>query len=316
MNFEVTGHKPVLLKELVNAVKPKENETYFDATFGNGGYSSKLLESTKCKVIAIDQDPSVQSKAKEFEKRYGERFKFFQEKFSGIQNVMERVEKKEINSFVFDIGISSMQLDNPDRGFSFQKEGPLDMRMDSNGKTAADLIANVQESKLADIIYYYGDERNSRKIAKAIVECRKNSNINTTTDLARVVKTCFPSRYYKRHPATKTFQAIRIYLNNEIEELCAGLNNATQYLTKGGKICIVSFHSIEDRLIKNFFRFGIDNKESNINYFDNYSNKVIKPSSEEIEMNPRSRSARLRHATRNGKSFAQIKLTELGFEFV
>ncbi len=316
MNFEETGHKPVLLKELVNAVKPKENETYFDATFGNGGYSSKLLESTKCKVIAIDQDPSVQSKAKEFEKRYGERFKFFQEKFSGIQNVMERVEKKEINSFVFDIGISSMQLDNPDRGFSFQKEGPLDMRMDSNGKTAADLIANVQESKLADIIYYYGDERNSRKIAKAIVECRKNSNINTTTDLARVVKTCFPSRYYKRHPATKTFQAIRIYLNNEIEELCAGLNNATQYLTKGGKICIVSFHSIEDRLIKNFFRFGIDNKESNINYFDNYSNKVIKPSSEEIEMNPRSRSARLRHATRNGKSFAQIKLTELGFEFV
>ena len=314
MNFEETGHKPVLLKELMNAIKPKENEIYFDATFGDGGYTSKLLETSNCNVIAIDQDPSVQPRAKEFEKRYGERFKFFKEKFSGIQNVMEKIQKKEINSFIFDIGVSSMQLDNPDRGFSFQKEGPLDMRMNSSGKTAAELIVNVNEDDLANIIYHYGDEKNSRKIAKRIVEYRKHSKITTTTELATIVKNCFPSKYYKKHPATKTFQAIRIYLNNEIEELCDGLNNAAKYLSKGGKICIVSFHSIEDRLIKKFFQFGADNQDLNKNFLDKYRNKVIKPSSREIQINPRSRSAKLRFATRNQNKFTSVKLTELGFE--
>ena len=314
MNFEETGHKPVLLKELMNAIKPKENEIYFDATFGDGGYTSKLLETSNCNVIAIDQDPSVQPRAKEFEKRYGERFKFFKEKFSGIQNVMENIQKKEINSFIFDIGVSSMQLDNPDRGFSFQKEGPLDMRMNSSGETAAELIANINEDDLANIIYNYGDEKNSRKIAKRIVEYRKHSKITTTTELATIVKNCFPSKYYKKHPATKTFQAIRIYLNNEIEELCDGLNNAAKYLSKGGKICIVSFHSIEDRLIKKFFQFGADNQDLNKNFLDKYRNKVIKPSSREIQINPRSRSAKLRFATRNQNKFTSVKLTELGFE--
>ena len=314
MNFEVTGHKPVLLKELVDAIKPKENEIYFDATFGDGGYSSKLLETTNCQVVAIDQDPFVQTKAQEFKQRYGERFNFFEEKFSGIQNVMERIEKKEINGFVFDIGVSSMQLDNPDRGFSFQKEGSLDMRMDSKGKTAAELIENIQENELADLIYNYGDERNSRRIAKKIVEYRKNNKINTTLELATIVKSCFPSKYYKKHPATKTFQAIRIYLNNEIEELCAGLNNASQYLSKGGRLCIVSFHSIEDRLIKNFFQFGKNNLDLKRNLFDKYKNKVIKANNKEIEVNPRSRSAKLRFAVRNEKEFSSIKLTELGFE--
>ena len=314
MNFEETGHKPVLLKELMNAIKPKENEIYFDATFGDGGYTSKLLETSNCNVIAIDQDPSVQPRAKEFEKRYGERFKFFKEKFSGIQNVMEKIQEKEINSFIFDIGVSSMQIDNPDRGFSFQKEGPLDMRMNVSGKTAAELIANVNEDDLANIIYHYGDEHNSRKIAKKIIEYRKHSKITTTAELATIVKNCFPSKYYKIHPATKTIQAIRVYLNNEIEELCDGLNKAAKYLSKGGKICIVSFHSIEDRLIKKFFQFGADNQDLNKNFLDKYRNKVIKPSSREIQINPRSRSAKLRFATRNQNKFTSVKLTELGFE--
>tara|TARA_B100001029_G_scaffold161391_1_gene150086 strand:- start:631 stop:1581 length:951 start_codon:yes stop_codon:yes gene_type:complete len=316
MNFEVTGHRPVLLKEIVDAIKPKENEIYFDATFGDGGYSSKLLETTNCQVIAIDQDPCVKSKAKEFKQRYGERFNFFEEKFSGIKNVMERFQKKEIDGFLFDIGVSSMQLDNPDRGFSFQKEGLLDMRMDSNGKTAAQLVKDIQESELADIIYYYGDERNSRKIAKKIVDYRKNNKINTTLELATIIKSCFPSRYYKKHPATKTFQAIRIYLNNEIEELCSGLNSACQYLSKGGRLCIVSFHSIEDRLIKNFFQFGKDDPGLEKSMFNKYKNKVIKPSNNEIERNPRSRSAKLRFGIRNERKFSSIKLTELGFEIV
>ncbi len=316
MIFEETGHKPVLLRELVNAIKPKENKIYFDATFGNGGYSSKLLEASNCQVIAMDQDPSVQYKAEEFKRLYGKRFKFFKEKFSGIQNVMEKIQKKEINGFIFDIGVSSMQLDNPNRGFSFQKEGPLDMRMDSSGKTAAEFIAYVQENELADVIYHYGDERNSRKIAKKIVEYRKNSKINTTLELASIIKSCFPSKYYKKHPATKTFQAIRIYLNNEIEELCDGLNNAAKYLSKGGKLCTISFHSLEDRLIKNFFQYGRDNKELNSNLFDRYKNKVIRASAEEIEINPRSRSAKLRLATRNENKFTSTKLTDLGFELV
>ena len=175
---------------------------------------AKLLQSTKIH--------SFKPKHRNLKKKYGERFNFFEEKFSGIQNVMEGIKEKEINGFIFDIGISSMQLDNPNRGFSFQSEGSLDMRMDSKGKTAAELIENIKEDELADIIYHYGDERNSRKIASKIVEFRKNSKINNTLELATIVKGCFPSKYYKKHPATKTFQAIRIYLNNEIEELCAG----------------------------------------------------------------------------------------------
>ena len=186
MNFEATGHKPVLLKEIVDAIKPKEYEIYFDATFGNGGYSSELLETTNCQVIAIDQDPSVQVKAKEFKERYGERFEFFKEKFSNIKKIMERVQKKEINGFVFDIGVSSMQLDSPNRGFSFQNEGPLDMRMDSRGQTAAELINDIKENDLADIIYNYGDESNSRRIAKKIVEYRKKSKINNTLELSTI----------------------------------------------------------------------------------------------------------------------------------
>ena len=314
MIFEETGHKPVLLKELIDVLKPKDKEIYFDATFGNGGYSSKLLETTECEVIAIDQDPLVKTKAREFEKRYGERFKFFEEKFSGIQNVMEKIQKKEINGFIFDIGVSSMQLDNPNRGFSFQNEGSLDMRMDLKGQTAADLIEHINESELADIIYNYGDERNSRKIAKKIVEYRKSSKIGTTLKLANIIKSCFPSKYYKKHPATKTFQAIRIYINNEIEELCAGLNNASCYLKKGGRICTVSFHSLEDKLIKNFFQFG--KKDSNLEkrFFDNYKNKVFTPNDEEVRENPRSRSAKLRFAIRNEIQFSPIKINELGFE--
>ena len=316
MNFEDTGHKPVLLKELIDALKPKENEIYFDATFGNGGYSSKLLDTVDCKIIAIDQDPLVQSKAEEFKQKYGERFDFFEEKFSGIQNVMERIKEKKVNGFIFDIGVSSMQLDNPNRGFSFQNEGPLDMRMNSKGQTAADLINNIKENELADIIYHYGDEHKSRKIANKIVEYRKNVKINNTSELARIIKSCFPSKYYKKHPATKTFQAIRIYLNNEVEELCAGLNNASQYLIKGGKICVVSFHSIEDRLIKNFFQFRKNDSDSVRNLFKKYKNKVFTPNDEEIENNPRSRSAKLRFAIRNENTFSSINLSELGFESV
>ena len=170
MNEETLKHTPVLLDEVINAINPQSGKLYFDATFGWGGYSEKLLDTCACKVIAIDQDPSVKDKASELKKKYGDRFNFIESKFSEITTVLKKMDINKVDGFMFDIGVSSMQLDTSDRGFSFNKEGPLDMRMSSSGKTAAELISSIQEETLADIIYNYGDERKSRKIAKFIMK--------------------------------------------------------------------------------------------------------------------------------------------------
>ena len=312
MNFEDTGHRPVLLEEVVGVLKPNSNETYFDATFGNGGYSERLLEMCDCNIIAIDQDPNVQEKANQLKKKYNHRFNFYKSKFSEISKVMKKAEQKKVNGFTFDIGVSSMQLDNSNRGFSFMRDGPLDMRMNSRGPTAADLINTLKEDELADIIYHYGDEHKARKIARRITEYRKNHKISTTNELVEIIKKCFPGKYYKKHPATKTFQSIRIYLNNEIEELCAGLNNSVKYLVEGGKLCVVSFHSLEDRIIKNFFKFSDNNLTSNTNSFLKCKNKVIKPTENEVKNNSRSRSAKLRFGIRSKNLASEISLSQLG----
>ena len=180
MNEERIGHKSVLLDEVIKLINPKSNEIYFDTTFGDGGYAKKILDACDCKVIAIDRDPNVKERAKEYEKKYGERFIFFNARFSQINEVMEKAKEEKINGFVFDIGVSSMQLDFPERGFSFMKEGPLDMRMGQEGTTAYDVVNFKSHEELADIIYYYGDERNSRRIAREIETYRKSKKIETT----------------------------------------------------------------------------------------------------------------------------------------
>ena len=324
MNGDTLEHTPVLLNEVIRTINPQSGKLYFDATFGWGGYTKKLLDSCACEVIAIDQDPKVKSRAKEFKREYGTRFNFIESKFSEICSVLKKLNTKKVDGFMFDIGVSSMQLDNPQRGFSFNKEGPLDMRMGTSELTAEEFINSVSEDELADIIYNYGDERKSRRIAKLIVEHRKINPIKTTLQLADIVLKANPKKNnHKKHPATKTFQAIRIYLNDEFNELFAGLTNAEQALSEDGKICVVTFHSLEDKIVKNYFY-----KSSGMAY-SSYKNlpvetndseaslipgkKAIKPSKEEIQNNIRARSAKLRYATRTSSLPNKFTLDDIGF---
>ena len=297
-------HKPVLINEVIESIEPADDKIYFDATFGNGGYSKKILSSSNCKVIAIDRDPSVSSKAKEFEEKYKDRFKFIESRFSQIKKVMEELEREKVNCFLFDIGVSSMQLDNANRGFSFMKDGPLDMRMSNTGKTAGELINTIDQDELADILFHYGDERNSRRIARSIINYRNKKEIKSTLELAEIIKKNNTNFKSKINPATKTFQALRMFINNELEELHSGLNQALNLLSTAGKICVVTFHSLEDRMVKNFSKaLGSSVKVE----------KVIKPSDDEVRLNPRSRSAKLRLIQKISNQNKYIPIEECGF---
>ena len=297
-------HKPVLINEVIESIEPADDKIYFDATFGNGGYSKKILSSSNCKVIAIDRDPSVSSKAKEFEEKYKDRFKFIESRFSQIKKVMEELEREKVNCFLFDIGVSSMQLDNANRGFSFMKDGPLDMRMSNTGKTAGELINTIDQNELADILFHYGDERNSRRIARSIINYRNKKEIKSTLELADIIKKNNANFKSKINPATKTFQALRMFINNELEELHSGLNQALNLLSIAGKICVVTFHSLEDRMVKNFSKaLGSSVKVE----------KVIKPSDDEVRLNPRSRSAKLRLIQKISNQNKYIPIEECGF---
>ena len=297
-------HKPVLINEVIESIEPADDKIYFDATFGNGGYSKKILSSSNCKVIAIDRDPSVSSKAKEFEEKYKDRFKFIESRFSQIKKVMEELEREKVNCFLFDIGVSSMQLDNANRGFSFMKDGPLDMRMSNTGKTAGELINTIDQNELADILFHYGDERNSRRIARSIINYRNKKEIKSTLELADIIKKNNKNFKSKINPATKTFQALRMFINNELEELHSGLNQALNLLSIAGKICVVTFHSLEDRMVKNFsIALGASVKVE----------KVIKPSDDEVRLNPRSRSAKLRLIQKISNQNKYIPIEECGF---
>ena len=297
-------HKPVLINEVIESIEPADDKIYFDATFGNGGYSKKILSSSNCKVIAIDRDPSVFSKAKEFEEKYKDRFKFIESRFSQIKKVMEELEREKVNCFLFDIGVSSMQLDNANRGFSFMKDGPLDMRMSNTGKTAGELINTIDQNELADILFHYGDERNSRRIARSIINYRNKKEIKSTLELADIIKKNNKNFKSKINPATKTFQALRMFINNELEELHSGLNQALNLLSIAGKICVVTFHSLEDRMVKNFSKaLGSSVKVE----------KVIKPSDDEVRLNPRSRSAKLRLIQKISNQNKYIPIEECGF---
>lgn len=315
--IQEAGHVPVLLNEVMIALEPKPNRTYIDATFGDGGYSRRILETANCKVIAIDQDPTVLGQANDLKSEFKDRFEFFNNKFSEMDEIIEKLEIENLDGVVFDLGVSSMQIDNKNRGFSFQKEGKLDMRMSQKGLSAEDAINDLSETDLADIIFQYGDETKSRKIAKKILDIRAKERIETTAQLTQIVLSCFPKKYYKTHPATKTFQAIRIFVNEEIEELIKGINLTSKYLSENGKLCLVTFHSIEDRIVKNFFKitssknYVLNQDQKKILYQSN--RKPIMPSKEEIEANRRARSAKLRFGYRNTNDYYLINTKELGF---
>lgn len=302
---EAQKHIPVMLKEVLEYLAPKDNEVYVDATFGNGGYSEALLKSAKCKVIAIDRDPNVLTKVTELKNLYGERFEFRQGTFGELKNLIDQ----PINGAVFDIGVSSMQLDQAERGFSFAKDAALDMRMSCAGRTAADIVNQTPEKELADLIYKYGEERKSRQIATKIVEYRKTKLIETTKELAEIIYTVIHRTPNSIDPATRTFQALRIAVNNELDELENGLKGAVASLQSGGRLVVVTFHSLEDRIVKSFFNEQSGKTAGVSRYMpvvpqnnDNISltdcSKAVAPSLEETESNKRARSAKLRCAVR------------------
>ena len=292
-----------MLQEVLTALKPQKGEVYVDATFGNGGYTKAILETADCKVIALDRDPTVKIRVNEFKNMYGDRFEFRAGQFGDFADLVP----EKINGAVFDIGVSSMQLDEAERGFSFSKEGALDMRMSQDGISAKDIVNSYDEEALADLIYQYGEERKSRQIAKRIAEYRQNKKIETTTELAEIIYSVIHKKFGEIDPATRTFQALRIAVNDELDELSRGLSGAANRLQKNGRLVVVDFHSLEDRIVKNFFKENGGKRIRVSKYapelvqdehlFAEVS-KVIMPTAEECGKNPRARSAKLRYAIR------------------
>lgn len=306
MNPNYQKHYPVMLKEVLEALAVADGKIYVDATFGNGGYSEAVLQKADCKVIALDRDPTVLPRAEELKHLYGDRFDFRQGCFGDFDTLVS----ENIDGAVFDIGVSSMQLDQAERGFSFAKEAPLDMRMSQNGPTAADLVNNLSEQELADILYMYGEEKKSRQIARKIIDARKVTPINTTTELADIIYQVVKRTHSQTiDPATRSFQALRIAVNNELDELQNGLAKASQRLNKGGRLVVVDFHSLEDRIVKTFFKNNSDKNvhvsryrpvvPSTSNAVFGFASKAIIPSEQELSENNRSRSAKLRYAIKN-----------------
>ncbi len=296
-------HIPVMLQEVLAALKPQKGEVYVDATFGNGGYTKAILEAADCKVIALDRDPTVKIRANEIKNMYGGRFEFRAGQFGDFADLVP----EKINGAVFDIGVSSMQLDEAERGFSFSKEGALDMRMSQSGLSAKDIVNTYGEQELADLIYQYGEERKSRQIARQIAEYRKHKEIETTTELAEIIYKVIHKKFGEIDPATRTFQALRIAVNDELGELSRGLAGAANRLLKNGRLVVVDFHSLEDRIVKKFFNENGGRRVRVSKYapelvqdehlFAEVS-KVIVPAAEECTQNPRARSAKLRYAIR------------------
>ncbi|GHU11430.1 ribosomal RNA small subunit methyltransferase H [Alphaproteobacteria bacterium] len=277
-------HKSVLLKEVLEILSPVDGCMYFDGTFGGGGYTKAILESSNCRVIACDRDERVIIIADDFKKKYGDRFQFFHDKFSNIKSIL----RDDCDGVVLDLGISNFQLADPERGFSFKSSGPIDMSMGLCDETAMDVIHRYSEKDLADIIYKFGEEHFSRRIAKNIkLHLKKISN---TEDLANVIRNCI-GRRGKIDPATKTFQALRIFVNKELEELEKVLADSIPLLKPNGKILVVSFHSLEDRIVKLFFKELSSPKDSP---FILLNKKPVTPSEEELILNLKSRSAKLR----------------------
>jgi len=305
------SHFPVMLNEIIKISSPSKGGTYIDCTFGGGGYSRKLLESSKTIVKGLDRDNKVKQIGKSLEKKFPQRFKFYQTTFSQLDAVTTGL----VDVIIFDLGLSSIQLNDLKRGFSFKSNENLDMAMGLNEISALDVVNNLSETELKLIIKIFGEEKEAAKIAKNIVKSRNIKKIIKVKDLVNIISKSKKKNYINKiNPCTKTFQALRIFVNKEISELINGIINATKILKPGGKILIVSFHSIEDKIVKYFFNNFSTNKskpsryfpvqdDSSIVLFDEYKNKVFKPSKKEIDQNKRSRSAKLRYATRSKNKF-------------
>jgi 16S rRNA (cytosine1402-N4)-methyltransferase len=307
MSASAPRHVPVLLREVLEQLAPRQGGIYVDATFGAGGYSRAILETSGTRVIGIDRDRTAIAGGFDLVEQAGGRLTLVEDRFSHLADIAAAQGLARVDGVVMDVGVSSMQLDQAGRGFSFRLDGPLDMRMGSSGVSAADVVARAGEAELADIIYLFGEERHSRSVARAIVTARKEAPITTTRALADIVARTVRSRPGDIHPATRTFQALRIFVNEELDELQEALEAAERVLKPGGRLVVVSFHSLEDRIVKNFFsersKTGGGSRHlpevaQAVPSFKLLTRRPLVADDEETAANPRARSAKLRAAIR------------------
>ena len=316
MLLEKQIHYPVMLDQILSIISPQHGGTFIDCTFGQGGYSKSILKHSKTKVFALDRDELGEKHAQDLLKKFPKRFNFIRNKFSNLSKVIS----SDVNpkAIIFDLGLSSLQLSDEKRGFSFNSKNFLNMEMGINKFTAYDVVNSFAKKNLANIIKILGDEKDGKKIANKIELYRKNKPIKTSKELAEIIKLAKRNYHsFKKNPATKTFQAIRIFVNQELTELILGLIEASKLLSEGGILIVISFHSIEDKIVKNFFRLHsnlkenssryLPLKEKNLGLFNLKSKKPLIPNQKEINQNINSRSAKLRYGIRTGTSFFNSK---------
>jgi 16S rRNA (cytosine1402-N4)-methyltransferase len=308
---EVAGglarHIPVLVRPVVEHLNIRNGGLYIDGTFGAGGYTRAILAAGDCKVLGLDRDQSAVANAAGLVEEMGGRLTVAESRFSALDEVAAGFGITAVDGVVLDLGVSSMQLDQAERGFSFRLDGPLDMRMEAQGPSAADVVAAASERTLADIIFLLGEERHARGVARAIVRARDASPIRTTGQLAEIVSRVVRARPGDIHPATRTFQALRLYVNDELGELARGLLAAERVLEAGGRLVVVSFHSLEDRTVKTFLAARAGSRMGSRHLpqaapppasFSILTRRPVGPDAAETEANPRARSAKLRAAER------------------
>jgi 16S rRNA (cytosine1402-N4)-methyltransferase len=299
-------HIPVMLPEILEALAPRDGATYLDATFGGGGYAGAILEAADCTLWAIDRDPDAIARGAELASRFPGRLHLLHSSFADMLAVLAQHGVTRLDGVVMDLGLSSFQIDDPARGFSFRADGPLDMRMDRAGETAADLVATLPEAELADTLYQLGEERLSRRIARAIVLARAEAPITTTGQLAAIIRRVVPKDASGIDPATRSFQALRIRVNDELGQVETALTQAAGLLNPAARLVVVSFHSGEDRLVKRFMTEAAGRQPAPSRHdprgltgrvatdFRVLSTRALRPTDAEIARNPRARSAKLR----------------------
>jgi len=323
MSLEKTTHYPVMLDQILSIISPQHGGTFIDCTFGGGGYSKAILRYPNTKVLAIDRDTFTKKYADVLQNKFPDRFSFIQNRFSNLDKIIRS--NSNPTAIIFDLGLSSFQLSDSTRGFSFHSKGSLSMQMGFNTYSAYDVINNLEKKKLTKLIKTFGEEKDGKIIANKIIKYIKNKFINTASELSEIINDA--KKNYKKgnkNPATKTFQAIRIFVNQELTELYLGLVAATKLLSAGGKLIIISFHSLEDRMIKYFFKSysNLNNNPSRYlpikinksSLFSSISKKALIPSEKEILQNNKSRSAKLRFAVRNNSLFFHPEQFKRKFE--
>jgi 16S rRNA (cytosine1402-N4)-methyltransferase len=309
----MSGHIPVMLNEVLATLAPRDGGVYLDGTFGGGGYASAILEQADCTLWAIDRDPEAIERGATLAARFPGRLHLLHGEFGDMVSLLDQAGVTELDGVVLDLGVSSFQIDDPDRGFSFRFDGPLDMRMGKQGTSAADLVNTLPESALADVLYEFGEERASRRIAHAIVAARLEAPIETTGRLAEIIRSVLPPDRSGNHPATRSFQALRIKVNDELRQIEDALAQAVGLLAPGGRLVVVAFHSLEDRIVKRFMtesagRTGSPSRHNPAGLltrdapnFRLLTARALRPGDDEANQNPRSRSARLRALERLDK---------------